>query len=215
MGEFLEDYIILLEKVIKLLRKKSLHDELDKLIFLKKLKNKDKTAFLDHTNRIVKKNNRKRINHININNLDLEDFDIIKKLLDSNNKKEPLRLSKICLPTATNAIVSKVIPMTGAISKFKYNISKDESHCDPLNMLLLGLDSNIVSFSDILGKIDIKSKTRFQEQTLGYRGKESIVEGSPMLLNNGYIVQDTYRMNYAPDSNLTEINGETRLIMAA
>jgi hypothetical protein len=36
-----------------------------------------------------------------------------------------------------------------------------------------------------------------------------------MLLNNDYIVQNTYYMNYTPDGELTEINGETRLIMVA
>jgi len=137
---------------------------------------------------VLKGNNRKLIKDLNIHNPDLVEFGRFRKLLDSNDKKSPLRLSQSCLPTTSNGMTSKILPMTGAISKFKYNVAKDESYCDPLNMLLLGLDSNIVSFSDVLGKVDIKSKTRFQEQTFGYRGTESIVESSPMLLNNCYIV---------------------------
>ena len=122
---------------------------------------------------MVKEHNRKCINDINLLNYDLEVFNIFRDLLDFNDKKIPRRSSQICLPPTSNGIKCKITPMTGAISKFKYNVAKDESHCDPLNMLLLGLDSNIVSFSNLLSKVDIKSKTRFQEQTLGYKRKRT------------------------------------------
>jgi hypothetical protein len=135
--------------------------ELNELIFFKKLKNEDKTALLNHANSIVKGRNKKLINDLNLNNSDLAEFGKFIKSLNSNNKKALLRLSQSSFPTSSNGETSKILPMTGAISKFKYNVAKDESYCDPLNMLLLGLDSNIVSFSDVLGKVDIKSKTRF------------------------------------------------------
>jgi L-2-hydroxyglutarate oxidase LhgO len=110
--------------------------ELDKLIFFKELKNKDKIALLNYANRIVKKHNRKCINDINLHNYDLEVFNTIREFLDSNDKKIPRRLSQNCLPPTSNGITSKILPMTEAISKFKYNVAKDESYCDPLNMLL-------------------------------------------------------------------------------
>lgn len=189
--------------------------ELDKLIFAKKLKNKDTRLLLNHAHRLIKRNTRKHIKDLKIHNCDIEEFDAFKALPGFNDKNISLHLSQSCVTSVTNDKTSRIIPMTGAISNFKYIVSKDESHCDSLNMLLLGLDSNIVSFDDVLDKVDIKSKTKFQEQTLDYKGKESIVASSPILLNNGNLVQDTYRMKYAPDGSLTEINGETRLIKAA
>ena len=72
-----------------------------------------------------------------------------------------------------------------------------------------------MSFSDVLNAVDTKHKTRFQEQTLGYKGNCLIVQSSPFLLNNGNIVQDTYKMDYAEDGCLARIIGECRLINKA
>ena len=107
----------------------------------------------------------------------------------------------------------KIIPMVGAVGKFEYDIVKDEVTCDEINRLMVGLESNTYKYADVLEKVD--GKTRFQEQTLGYRGNESIVESSPILVNNGNIIAATYNMVFHKDIGLVGINGLSRLVKVA
>ena len=118
-------------------------------------------------------------------------------------------------PIPKNEPSQKIIPLAGAIGTFDYNIVKDEVTCDEINRLVVGLDSNIYKFADILEKVE--SKTRFQEQTIGYSGDEKIVYSSPISLVNGNVITAKYNMIY--DQNdpdvLIGMTGESQLITVA
>ena len=109
----------------------------------------------------------------------------------------------------------KIIPIVGAIGTFEYDIAEDEITCDEINRLMVGLDNNVYSFAEVLGKVE--DKTRFQEQTIGYRGSESMVYSSPITFGNGNIATATYRMIY--DQNdpdlLIGMTGKAQLIKVA
>ena len=107
----------------------------------------------------------------------------------------------------------KIIPLVGAIGSFEYNIANDEIICDEINRLMVGLDNNVYSFADVLLKVE--DKTRFQEQTIGYRGNESIVESSSMIFENGNIITATYEMIYEKDIGLVGMKGKSALMQVA
>ena len=111
-------------------------------------------------------------------------------------------------------MAQKIVALPGAIGKFEYDVVKDESTCDEINRLMVGLESNVYSFADILDKVDVRSKLFFQEQTLSYRGSETTVESSPILLNNGNIITATYNMVFH-EGMLAGITGESQLIKVA
>ena len=109
----------------------------------------------------------------------------------------------------------KIIPLVGARGFFDYDVLNDKIKCDEINRLMVGLDSNIYKFSDILEKVE--GKTRFMEQTVGYSGDEKIVYSSPILLNNGNEITAKYYMTYSkkePDL-LIRMTGESQLIKVA
>ena len=109
----------------------------------------------------------------------------------------------------------KIIPLVGARGFFDYDVLNDKIKCDEINRLVVGLDSNIYKFADILEKVE--GKTRFQEQTVGYSGDEKIVYSSPILLNNGNEITAKYYMIYSkkePDL-LIRMTGESQLIKVA
>ena len=110
---------------------------------------------------------------------------------------------------------AKIIPLPGAIGAFKYDVLNDKIKCDEINRLVVGLDSNIYKFADILEKVE--GKTRFQEQTVGYSGDEKIVYSSPISLVNGNVITAKYNMIY--DKNdpdvLIGMTGESQLIKVA
>ena len=109
----------------------------------------------------------------------------------------------------------KIIPLVGARGFFDYDVLNDKIKCDEINRLMVGLDSNIYKFSDILEKVE--GKTRFQEQTVGYSGDEKIVYSSPISLVNGNVITAKYNMIY--DKNdpdvLIGMTGESQLIKVA
>jgi len=110
----------------------------------------------------------------------------------------------------------KLIPIVGAIGKFQYDLLRDESNCDEVNRLIVGLDSNQVNFKTVLSKVDIKSKTKFTEMTVGYKGNDEIVQTSPDIqLANGNVIQDTYRMRYSQSGRLIYIEGACKLLRVA
>ena len=106
----------------------------------------------------------------------------------------------------------KIIPLIGAIGIFEYDVLNDKIKCDEINRIVVGLDSNVYSYSDILEKVE--DKTRFMEQTVGYSGNEKIVYSSPITLNNGNVITATYNMTY-DQGDLIEMEGESQLIKVA
>ena len=118
-------------------------------------------------------------------------------------------------PIPKNEPSQKIIPLVGARGFFDYDVLNNNIECDEINRLLVGLDSNIYKFSDILEKVE--GKTRFQEQTIGYSGDEKIVYSSPISLINGNVITAKYNMIY--DKNdpdlLIGMTGESQLIKVA
>ena len=106
----------------------------------------------------------------------------------------------------------KIIPLIGAIGTFKYDVLNDKIKCDEINRIVVGLGSNVYSYSDILEKVE--DKTRFMEQTVGYSGNEKIVYSSHITLNNGNVITATYNMTY-DQGDLIEMGGESQLIKVA
>ena len=107
----------------------------------------------------------------------------------------------------------KIIPLVGAVGNFDYDVLRDTIKCDEINRLLVGLESSVYCYADILEKVE--GKTRFMEQTIGYSGGEMIVESSPISLNNGNVIDATYHMIFQKDMGLVRITGKSQLIKVA
>ena len=71
------------------------------------------------------------------------------------------------------------------------------------------------SFSKVLSMVDIKSKTKFQEMSVGFNGRELIVESAPILLENGNVVEEKYKFVRDKDFGLIKIIGQTKLLQVA
>ena len=63
--------------------------------------------------------------------------------------------------------------------------------------------------------VDIKSKTKFQEMSVGFNGRELIVESAPILLENGNVVEEKYKFVRDKDFGLIKIIGQTKLLQVA
>ena len=101
----------------------------------------------------------------------------------------------------------EIIPIIG---KFSYDFASDQSTVTTIQQKLLGLNSEIVSFSDVLKIIDVKSKTQFLEQSLGNVSPlNKTIQTSPIQLENGNVVTEVY--NFSSHG----IEGETKLLMVA
>jgi hypothetical protein len=108
----------------------------------------------------------------------------------------------------------KIIPLVGATGAFYYNIAKDEITCDEVNRLISGLAKSVYTFDNVLDLVDYKSKTRLEEESLGYKGNKKVVKSSEILLNNGNVVTATYNMIF-DEGSLVGIKGQTQLVKVA
>ena len=104
--------------------------------------------------------------------------------------------------------------LVGAKGNFSYDVQKDEARGDELQQMIFGYDG-AVNYSKIMGLVDHKSKTQFQEMSLGFDGNEELVETAPILLTNGNIIQERYRFVRGIDNQLLRIDGDTELIRVA
>ena len=106
-----------------------------------------------------------------------------------------------------------VIPVHGS---FTYDIVKDIATVDTNQKNILGLASNIVSFADVLKTVDSKSKTLFEEQSVGQVGKRNAFTTNEFQLENGNIITEFYKFNYDKDDydkrSPTHISGQTTLL---
>ena len=106
-----------------------------------------------------------------------------------------------------------VIPVHGT---FRYDIVKDIATVDNNQKNILGLASNIVSFADVLQTVDLKSKTLFQEQSVGQVGKRNVFNTNEFQLENGNIITEFYKFDYDQDDydkrSPKHISGQTTLL---
>ena len=106
-----------------------------------------------------------------------------------------------------------VIPVHGT---FRYDIVKDIATVDNNQKNILGLASNIVSFADVLQTVDLKSKTLFQEQSVGQVGKRNVFNTNEFQLENGNIITEFYKFDYDHDDydkrSPKHISGQTTLL---
>ena len=106
-----------------------------------------------------------------------------------------------------------VIPIHGA---FRYDIARDASSIDHNLKAILGVESNVVSFAQVLQAVDPISKTLFQEQSIGQIGKHDCFHTNEFQLKNGNIVKEFYKFDYHPDDydkrSPTHISGQTTLL---
>ena len=111
----------------------------------------------------------------------------------------------------------KIVPMVGAIGYFTYDVATDRSVWDAVERSIYGFRGglNDGSFSKVLSMVDIKSKTKFQEMSVGFNGRELIVESAPILLENGNVVEEKYKFVRDKDFGLIKIIGQTKLLQVA
>jgi|TARA_B110000438_G_scaffold31065_1_gene30572 hypothetical protein len=118
-----------------------------------------------------------------------------------------------------NYISKNHLPAIPVHGTFRYEIAKDIATIDRNQQAILGLKKNIVSFEEVLQTVDVKSKTLFQEQSIGSTGTHDSFLTNNFQLENGNIIEEFYRFHYHPDDfekrSPLFISGQTTLLRVA
>ena len=141
----------------------------------------------------------------------IHDLKIDLKKLGVDAKKAGVREGQLMAYISRNNL--PVIPMHGA---FHYDISKDIGICNRNQIQIYGFDKSENNFNDILSKVDSKSKSLFQEQTLGNICKVDEFQTNQFQLTNGNIIFEEYKFGYHKEDyerkSLVSISGQTTLL---
>ena len=101
---------------------------------------------------------------------------------------------------------------------FVYDIVKDEATVCDTQKRILGFESNIVKFKDVMEVVDVSSSESFQEG-LTTMFKESKAVSDELQLANGHIIKETYNCEYNSDDyeyrSPIRIVGTTKLLKVA
>jgi len=99
---------------------------------------------------------------------------------------------------------------------FRYNFDKDLAIEDVNAKMIYGFNDTVVHFADVLKLVDSKSKTLFEEQSVGNVGRVSEFETDEFLLGNGNIIKESYKFEYHSEDyemrSPTHILGKTTLL---
>ena len=105
------------------------------------------------------------------------------------------------------------VPISGY---FRYDFAKDLAIEDVNSTMIYGFDNSLVQFADVLKIVDPKSKTLFEEQSVGNVSRVNKFETDEFLLGNGNIVKESYKFEYHSEDyemrSPTHILGKTTLL---
>lgn len=103
----------------------------------------------------------------------------------------------------------KLIPVPGAIGAFFYDAQKDVSTHDEIQRSIWNLGGD-APFASVLGMVDIRFKTKFQEMVF-QKCPQPFIETAPFQLENGLWVIDYWRKIFK-DGKLSAIAGNTKVV---
>ena len=110
-----------------------------------------------------------------------------------------------------------ILPFTGAIGSFAYDVSNDiVTYMNQAEADLWGWDiSQPITYADVLASVD--DPTKFMEQTLGHN--KSAIVTAPIQIDNGKVVRETLSYTYHPEDyhnrSLIKIEGITQFLKVA
>jgi hypothetical protein len=103
----------------------------------------------------------------------------------------------------------------GATGSFYFDVKNNKSYWDRNLYPILGEAEGENTFENIVKLVDVKDRTKFQEMSVGHKGKETKVETSPILMRNGNTIIETYNFLISPEHGLYGIVGNTELVAVA
>ena len=127
-----------------------------------------------------------------------------------------IKLEKLQLAHFIKRSNIPAIPVRGS---FNYNVLEDAATNDLTSKKFYGFDNHVVSFAEVLNKVDSKSKELFVQQAMESAGRFDSFKTNQIQLVNGNIIEEFYRFEYHPEDyerrSLISIAGKSKLLRVA